>query len=266
MRSLLGLPRYDQFYKGKPITTMTYDFWVGRGEQRFDGTRFTLQEIFLSTLTNFLYDDGRPPPGEPSFFGLQKKRSLSEWSNRIELLAMVEDTMDGRFVLPPLPGDGLRSSPGGPIVLGTYDYQFSEQSLRVRELADRAMRQVGERGGLARFLKLTESRGAYAAHPLGGCRMADTKELGVVNDRCEAFDNEGLFCMDSSVIPTSLGVNPSLTIAAVCERAAAYLTRDGHRLGLPARPEGFRHRVPPVSVGERVVPRRHPRRSRRRRR
>ena len=266
VRSLLGLPRYGQFYKGKPITTMTYDFWVGRRDHRFDGTRFTLQEIFLSTLTNFLYDDGRDPAGEPSFFGLQKKQSLTRWSDRIELLAMVEDTMDGRFVLPPPPDGGLRSSSGGPIVLGTYDYQFSEQSLRVRELADRAMKQVGGRNGLARFLKLTESRGAYAAHPLGGSRMAESKELGVVNDRCEAFDNEGLFCMDSSVIPTSLGVNPSLTIAAVCERAAAYLTRDGHERGLPARPEGFRHRTPSVIVGERVVPGQRRRRRRRARR
>jgi enediyne biosynthesis protein E9 len=266
IRSLLGLPRYGQFYKGKPITTMTYDFWVGRRDHRFDGTRFTLQEIFLSALTNFLYDDGRAPSGEPSFFGLQKKGSLSSWSDRIELLAMVEDTMDGRFVLPPPPGGGLSSSNGGPIVVGTYDYQFSEQSIRVRELADRAMKQVGERNGLARFLKLTESRGAYVAHPLGGCRMADSKEVGVVNDRCEAFDNEGLFCMDSSAIPTSLGVNPSLTIAAVCERAAAHLTGDGQRLGLPARPAGFRHRPPSVIVGERVVPRTGRRRRRRARR
>ncbi len=47
-------------------------------------------------------------------------------------------------------------------------------------------------------------RTANAAHPLGGCRMADSKDLGVVDHRCEVFGNEGLFCMDSSAIPTSL--------------------------------------------------------------
>src|SRR2546423_1904409 len=66
VQRVLGLPRYADFYKGRPITTMTYDFWVGRRGNRFDGTRFTLQEIFLSTLTNFLYDDGRPPQGQHS--------------------------------------------------------------------------------------------------------------------------------------------------------------------------------------------------------
>src|SRR3954471_1997211 len=102
------------------------------------------------------------------------------------------------------------------------------------------MRQVAERNGLAKFMRLTETRGVYCAHPLGGCRMADSKDLGVVDDRCEAFDNEGLFCVDSSAIPSSLGVNPSLTIAAVAERAAAHLTARAHDLGLPARPPGFR--------------------------
>jgi hypothetical protein len=73
--------------------------------------------------------------------------------------------------------------------------------------------------------------------------------------------------MDSSVIPTSLGVNPSLTIAAVCERAAAHLTKRGHELGLPARPAGFKHRTPGVIVGERVTPRRpRPRKRRRKKR
>jgi len=45
----------------------------------------------------------------------------------------------------------------------------------------------------------------------------------VADHRGEVFGYEGLLCMDSSVIPTSLGVNPSLTIVAVCERAAAKL-------------------------------------------
>ena len=88
------------------------------------------------------------------------------------------------------------------------------------------MKQVVERGGLARFLKLTETQGVYCAHPLGGCRMAESKDLGAVDHSCEAFDNEGLFCIDSSAIPTSLGVNPSLTIAAVSERANELLHAD----------------------------------------
>jgi cholesterol oxidase len=84
--------------------------------------------------------------------------------------------------------------------------------------------------------------------------MAESKDLGVVDHRCEAFDNEGLFCIDSSAIPTSLGVNPSLTISAVSERAAAGLVSRAADFGLPAPPAGFRPRTPAVHVGERVRP------------
>jgi choline dehydrogenase-like flavoprotein len=253
IRDVLKLPGYGQFHKGKPITTMTYDFWVGRRGARYDGMRFTLQEIFLSSLTNFLYDDGRAPADDASWWGLQKKQAIGQWANRIELLAMVEDTHDGTFEAAPPQGGAIRPN-AGPVAIGTFSYRLSDQSIAARDRADRAMRQVGERAGVARFMKLTETRGIYASHPLGGCRMAASVELGAVDDRCEAFGNEGLFCMDSSAIPTSLGVNPSLTIAAVCERAAANLVSRAADYGLPAPPPGFRHAVPGSVVGERVVP------------
>src|SRR4051795_6327680 len=212
VRRALGLPGYADFYKGRPITTMTYDFWVGRRGRQFDGTRFTLQEIFLSSLTNFLYDDGRDPAGDPSWFGLQKKRAVARWASRIELLAMVEDTNDGTFFAPPPQGSAIRPN-AGPVAFGTFSYAFSEQSTRIREAADRAMKRIARHRGLGRFMKLTETQGAYCAHPLGGCRMADSPDLGVVDHAGRVFGYEGLYCIDSSIIPTSLGVNPSLTIA-----------------------------------------------------
>jgi enediyne biosynthesis protein E9 len=254
VRDVLGLPGYADFHKGKPITTMTYDFWVGRRGNAFDGTRFTLQEIFLSSLTNFLYDDGRAPEGEPSWWGLQKKQAVAHWANRIELLAMVEDTHDGVFYAAPDSGGAVRPN-AGPVAIGTFNYVLSEQSARVREAADQAMRRIAERRRLGRFMKLTETQGSYASHPLGGCRMAATPDLGAVDDRGAVFGYEGLYCMDSSIIPTSLGVNPSLTIAAVAERCADGLVAKAADLGLPARPAEHRPRTPAEIVGERVVPR-----------
>ncbi len=249
VRQVLGLD-YDDFYKGKPITTMSYDFYAGKQGHRHDGTRFSLQEIFLSQLTNFLYDDGRGKTGgEPSWWGRQKKRSVSTWSRHIELLAQVEDTNDGAFYVAPPEGGSHVQPNGGPIGVGTFTYSFSPQSTRVREAANEAMRSIVERKGMGRFLALTETQGAYVAHPLGGCRMADDVGLGVTSHRCEVFGYEGLFCMDSSAIPTSLGVNPSLTISAVCERAAAALTLRAIDYGLPQRPAGFKHRTPPFHRG-----------------
>jgi choline dehydrogenase-like flavoprotein len=254
VRDVLGLPGYDDFFKGKPITTMSYDHWVGKRGHEHDGTRFTLQEILLSQLTNFLYDDGRAPEGEPSWWGRQKKRSISTWNRHIEILAMVEDTNDGRFFAVPPNGGGHVQPNGGPVGVGLFNYELSEQSAQIRADADRAIAEICERKGLGRFLKLTETNGVYAAHPLGGARMSDDVAFGVVDDACEVHNYEGLFCMDSSVIPTSLGVNPSLTISAVCERAAAKLVRHGEDHGLPPLPQAFHHRTPPEHVGDRIHP------------
>jgi enediyne biosynthesis protein E9 len=254
VRGVLDLPGYGQFYKGRPITVMSYDHYAGRRGHAHDGTRFTLQEILLSQLTNFLYDDGRAPEGEPSWWGRQKKRSISTWNDHIEILAMVEDTNDGAFYAVPPGGGGHVQPNGGPVGVGLFSYEMSEQSRRVRERANEAIRAVCERRGVGRFLKLTETEGVYAAHPLGGCRMASEPALGVVDDRCQAFGYEGLYCIDSSAIPTSLAVNPSLTIAAVSERAAAHLVRRGADFGLPEPPPGFRFRTPGEHVGRRVHP------------
>jgi enediyne biosynthesis protein E9 len=254
VKDVLGLRDGAEFFKGKPISTMTWDFFADRPGREHDGTRFVLQEALLSQVTSILYDDGRDPVGEPSWWGRQKKRSISTWSDHLELIIMVEETNDGRF-LPVQPPSGGHVQPNaGPVGLGLFTYEQSEQSVRVREAANAAVKSVAERSGLGRFLKLTQTQGVYSAHPLGGCRMADSADLGVVDDRGEVFGYEGLFCMDSSVIPTSLCVNPSLTISAVSERAAAMLVARADDFGLPGRPVGFRHRVPDQHIGDRVLP------------
>jgi hypothetical protein len=223
---------------------MSYDWWVNNPGNAGDGKRFTLQEILLSQLTNILYDDGRGNGEEPSWWGVEKKRSISTWTSHIEILAMVEDTHDGSFFAVPPGGGGHVRPNAGPVGIGMFSYELSPQSTLIREQANAAIEDVIARAGLGKFLKLTQTEGAYASHPLGGCRMADAPGLGVVDHRCEVFDNEGLFCMDSSAIPTSLGVNPSLTISAVCERAAEQLVLRAADYGLPAPAPGHQFSPP----------------------
>ena len=65
-------------------------------------------------------------------------------------------------------------------------------------------------------------------HPLGGCGMGDDRNRGVVNRSGEVFDGEGaalgathqgLLVLDGSIVPTSLGINPALTIATLADVA-----------------------------------------------
>jgi enediyne biosynthesis protein E9 len=252
VRSALQLPGYGQIYKGNHITTMTYDFWAGKAGNANDGTRFTLQEIYLSPLAHILYDDGRGPISDPSWWGIEKKQAISTFNNHIEILAMVEDTNDGEFLAPPPTGSHARPN-AGPVGVGSFTYRFSDQSLAVREAANEAIRRVIDRSRLGRFMELT-FRAANASHPLGGCRMADSKDFGVVDNRNEVFAYPGLFCIDSSSIPTSLGVNPSLTISAVSERAVEQLIARAADYGLPAKPPGFAPGVPGVTLGPHTNP------------
>ncbi len=51
-----------------------------------------------------------------------------------------------------------------------------------------------------------------AFHPLGTCRMAARREDGVVDKSGEVYGMKNLYVADGSVVPTSLGVNPQVTI------------------------------------------------------
>ena len=64
------------------------------------------------------------------------------------------------------------------------------------------------------------------AHPLGGCRIAKSADEGVVDEYGRVFGYKSLYIADASMIPTSLGVNPSLTISALALRVAHQIARE----------------------------------------
>ncbi|MCA9194214.1 MAG: GMC family oxidoreductase [Planctomycetales bacterium] len=96
-------------------------------------------------------------------------------------------------------------------------------------------------GGDYRFLRIFGDR-MISVHPLGGCAMADAPSCGVVNHMGQVYDawaggdldsltglpkvHTGLYVLDGSILPTSLGCNPFLTITALAERNAEFLVRE----------------------------------------
>ena len=88
---------------------------------------------------------------------------------------------------------------------------------------------------------LTDTAGAFDAtsiavsHPLGGCIMGADVTKGVVDQFGRVFDKtktgdrafyEKLYIADASVIPSALGVNPSLTISALALRIGDQIIKE----------------------------------------
>ena len=59
-----------------------------------------------------------------------------------------------------------------------------------------------------------------SAHVMGGCAMGKDPSRSVVDARLRHHGLDNLWVVDGSVLPTSLGVNPHLTISALAHRAA----------------------------------------------
>lgn len=57
-------------------------------------------------------------------------------------------------------------------------------------------------------------------HPLGSARMGCSRENSVVDPDGRVWDTQELYVADGSVLPTSLGVNPQLSIMTVATRIA----------------------------------------------
>ncbi|PRB11489.1 cholesterol oxidase [Microbacterium sp. MYb72] len=80
-----------------------------------------------------------------------------------------------------------------------------------------------------------EARGSWpevfgiplTAHFLGGAVISSSPEEGVIDAYHRVWGHPGLHVVDGSAVPANPGVNPSLTITALAERALSYWPRAG---------------------------------------
>jgi choline dehydrogenase-like flavoprotein len=84
--------------------------------------------------------------------------------------------------------------------------------------------------GLGRLDEKTAIKGN--AHFHGTCRMGNDPERSVVDRDCRSHDVPNLWIVDSSVLPTSGGYNPTLTILANAYRVADRFAKQARRLSL----------------------------------
>ncbi|CDZ89246.1 Cholesterol oxidase [Rhodococcus ruber] len=91
------------------------------------------------------------------------------------------------------------------------------------------------------------------AHFLGGCVIGTDPEHGVIDPYHRVYGYPTLSVVDGAAVSANLGVNPSLTIAAQAERAAALWPNKGEQDLRPGQGEGYR-RLDPIAPNKPVVP------------
>ena len=231
--SLLGLHRtatqpYGALPIGRPITAASFDHLDGT---KPEFSRFSVQQIYFPPPANAL---ATTKSGD--WFGLGKKELLRQWTSWLTLLAMTEDDNEGVFGSLPLAGSFTRLA--SSVGLTSLQYRPTANTRLGWALADAELRSILELDGLASVTPWTEAGGVVTAHPLGSARMGDNPADSAVDAGNELRGHPGIFVTDGAAVPTSLCVNPSLTIAALAERASPGVVDRARAMGLDIRYRG----------------------------
>jgi cholesterol oxidase len=120
----------------------------------------------------------------------------------------------------------------------------------VEDFVDRVAQKMDS--GEAALLFEVINRNA-SAHFVGGIPIGDSSERGAVDPYLRLFGQPGLHVMDGSVMPANPGVNPSLMITALAERAMSLWPNKGEADSRPPLGSGY-ERVAPVMPHRPVVP------------
>ena len=108
----------------------------------------------------------------------------------------------------------------------TFEYRFAPELLaRRRRFRRELMRRFR---GLPRLL-VSPQPVLNFGHPVGTLRFGTDPASSVLRPDCRTHDLDNLYVADGSFMPSALGVNPSLTIAANALRVAEIIARTAGR-------------------------------------
>jgi cholesterol oxidase len=162
------------------------------------------------------------------------------WSER-SFIALCSQTTDTSIEL--YWHDGLlRSRPSGT--------PPSVHIPAIEDFVDRAAEKMGSGEGAVLFEVINRNA---SAHFIGGIPIGGSSETGAVDPYLRLFGQPGLHVMDGSVMPANPGVNPSLMITALAERAMSLWPNNGDADTRPSLGSGY-ERVDAVMPHRPFVP------------
>jgi cholesterol oxidase len=171
-------------------------------------------------------------------------RSLStrRWSERT-IIALVMQTGDNSLTVRRTRRGRLTTGPGHGAPNPTW---IPVGHAAVRRIAEKIGGFPGGTVGDVFDIPMT-------AHILGGATIGDSPETGVVDGYHRVYGHPGLHVIDGSSVPANLGVNPSLTITAMAERAISGWPNKGDADRRP--PLGAEYqRIAPIAPRTPAVP------------
>ncbi|MGO8799715.1 MAG: FAD-dependent oxidoreductase [Roseiarcus sp.] len=181
--------------------------------------------IYQKTIgvNDFYLDDGRggPPLGNVQLLGKISGailKSQLRLAPEAALELMARRAVDFYLMSEDLPSPDSRVRLDGSRVV--LDWRPSNMAAQNGLVA--RMREVLRAAGFPVVLVKPFDR-RTPSHQCGTIRMGADPAKAAVDPHCRAFDHPNLFVVDASVLPTSAGVNPALTIAALALRAADHI-------------------------------------------
>ncbi|MFT3839828.1 MAG: GMC family oxidoreductase [Myxococcaceae bacterium] len=223
---------------GKNLSIHPASSAYGVFEERLDSSRTVPQGYGIDQFHDegILFEGGHTPldltAAAVPTFGPQFVSMMERYEHTIGFGFLVKDTSRGRVRVGP---------DGGPLIsywLNQHDLKKMQRGLgllarmffaagaqevwptmsrfpRLQSISD--VERLESASITAREIDIT------AYHPLGSCRMGKDPLKSVVNERHETHDVHNLFICDGSALPSSLGVNPQVTIMALALRAAQHI-------------------------------------------
>ncbi len=120
----------------------------------------------------------------------------------------------------------------------------------VEEYVDRLAKKMGIGEGALVFEAINRTA---SAHFTGGIPIGDSSKNGAVDPYQRVFGQPGLHVIDGSVMPANTGVNPSLMITALAERAMSLWPNHGEPDSRPPLGSGY-ERIDPIMPHRQLVP------------
>lgn len=190
----------------------------------------------IQTIINMITQNPPSIPVPNTNATLPIQISDQDLNNILLLSGMGTDTSDGTIKLQ----DSWKNNPNRDMnVQNVVNVDFDLNKLaplftKMRNSMERIAKQVGENGSPSFSTPLWDpsdinGNATIVLHNLGGCRMGKDRNNGVVDNFGRVYNSTGttltdpypdFYVADGGVVPTSLGVNSSLTISALAFRIA----------------------------------------------